>query len=138
MAGVHLVKARVRDLFQQLRQDLLVGDIVHAQALVFKLGLEHCAAALDILLAALLFEPLLYLRARRAAFCDIEPVAARPGGVFRGSDLDDIAVLQHIVEVNDPAVYGRSDHAVADCGMDAVSKVYGRCAGREIYNVALW
>ena len=80
--GVHLVKARVRDLFQQLRQDLLVGDIGHAQALVFKLGLEHCVAALDVLLAALFFEPLLYLRACRTAFCDIEPVAARPGCVF--------------------------------------------------------
>ncbi len=45
--------------------------------------------------------------------------------------------MQNIVEIYDPAVYGRAYHAVADGRVYAVGKVYGRSARRKVYNIAL-
>ena len=117
--------------------DTLVKHIVKREAVVPQLLGEHFAAADDVLLAALLLVPLLYLGARGAGLSDIEPVTAGAGRGLGGAYLDDIAVLEHIVIGDDAAVDLCADHVVADVGMDAVSKVDRRRPGGEVYNVAL-
>ena len=98
---------------------------------------EHFAAADNVLLAAFLLVPLLYLGARGAGLSDIEPVTAGAGRGFGSAYLDDITVLEHIVIGDDAAVDLRADHVVADVRVDAVGKVDRRRPGGEVYNVAL-
>ena len=135
--GVQLLKACAGDLFKQQRQHLLVAYLLRAQSPVFKLRLEHLLASDDVLLTALLFEPLLDLRSRRAAFCDVQPVTARTRRILRRAHLHDVAVLENVVKGDYPAVYRRTHHAVADSRVYAVGKVDGRRPCGKIYNVAL-
>ena len=58
-------------------------------------------------------------------------------GGLGGDDLDDIAVLQAVVKLHQPAVHLRADHVVADGRVDVVGKVDGRRAAGEVNDVAL-
>ena len=135
--GVEIVDVVERQALHYRGHYLLVQRVVYADAGVLQLVLKRLAAADNVLLAALLLEPLLYLRARGAAFCDVQPVAAGAGRGLRGAYLDDVAVLEHIVVSHDAAVDARADHVIADVGMYAVRKIYRGSAGGEVYNVAL-
>lgn len=135
--GVEIVHRAEGQALEDGCDNALVKHIIKRKAVVPQLLGEHFAAADDILLAALLLVPLLYLGARGAALCDIEPVAAGAGRGLGSAYLDDIAVLEHIVIGDDAAVDLCADHVVADVGMDAVSKVDRRRTGGEVYNIAL-
>ena len=76
------------------------------------------------------------LRARDDAG-DREPVARRPAARLRGEDLDEVAVLQVVVERDDPAVHLGADGPVADVRVDGVREVDGARAGRQRLHLAL-
>ena len=135
--GVQIVERGEGQPLEDQRQDLVAHDVGRGDAVGAQLALKLLLAVDDVLLAALFFEPLLDLRARGAALGEVQPVAARAGRVFRRADVDNVAVLQHVVEVHDAAVDRRTDHAVADRGVDAVGKVDRRRAGGQIDDIAL-
>src|SRR5699024_1966840 len=62
--GEELVQAGYGELLEYLRQHVLVRDVGHSEAAAPELRVEHIPSALDVLLAPLLLEPLLYLCAR--------------------------------------------------------------------------
>ena len=135
--GVQVLHRGEGHALQKLGQQLLVGKDGGRQALGAQLRLKHIPAGGDVLVPAFLFEPLLDLGTGGAAFGHAEPVPAGARRVFRGADLDDIAVLQHMVQLHDAPVDGGAHHGVAHAGMDAVGEVDGGGAGGQIDHVAL-
>jgi hypothetical protein len=55
---------------------------------------------------------------------------------LRGNDLDDVAVLQPVIERDQPVVHLRADRAMPDVGVDAIGKVERRGARRQVLDVA--
>src|SRR5205814_4276206 len=101
-----------------------------------ELLLHDLAAADDVLLALLPAEPLADLLAGMVGLDVVEvrvqPVAARALGGLRGDDLDDLAVLELVVEADQPTIDLAADAAVADVGVDAVGEVERGRAGRQL------
>ena len=91
----------------------------------------------DVLVAVLALEPLADLFAGVTGADDVQPVARRAVLALRRDDLDDVAVLESIVERDEPVVHLRADRAVADVGVDAIGEVERRRAGRQVLDVAL-
>ena len=135
--GEEIVHVREGEALEDDRQHLVGVNVRRRDARLAQLALEHLLAVGDVLLAPLLFEPLLDLRARRAAFGELQPVAVRAGRVLARADLDDVAVFEHMVKVHDAPVHLRADHRVADAGVDRIRKVDRRRAGGEGDYVAL-
>src|SRR5512139_4201268 len=67
----------------------------------------------------------------------VQPVAVRLR-TFRGEDLDALTAFERRVERHLPAVHPRAAAAVADFGMNPVSKVHRRRACDQIEHVATW
>ena len=67
---------------------------------------------------------------------DVQPVARRAVLALRRDDLDDVAVLEPVVERDEPVVDLRPDAAVADVGVDPVGEVERGRAGRQVLDVA--
>ena len=107
--------------------------VVHAR----QLAVEQLLAVNDVLVALLALEPLADLLARVARPDHVHPVAGGPVLPLRRDDLDDIAVLEAVVERDEPVVHLRPDAAVADVGVDPVGEVERGRAGRKVADVAL-
>ena len=135
--GVHIVETRDGELFDACLQKIVVLEIRRRKSRAAQLAFKHLFAADDVLLAALLFEPLADLGAGGVGLAERHPVAARPRRGFGRDDINDIAVLQRIVKRHDAPVDLCADHPVADGGMDTVGKVDRACAGGEVHHVAL-
>ena len=103
---------------------------------MLQLRLEGGTAVCDVLLFLLLLEPLANLAAGLAASGNLHPVPAGTLGVLGGEDLHDVAVFQHMVQRDDPAVHLGAHHPVAHGGVDGVGKVDGRGAGGQVLHVA--
>src|SRR4029079_16043462 len=112
--------------------ELAVREVLRLERLV-----ERVAALLLGLAAGLALEPLPDLVASPCRPGDREPVARRPTPRLRGEDLDEVAVLQVVVERNDPAVHLGADSPVADVRVDGVCEVDGARAGRQRLDLAL-
>ncbi len=102
-----------------------------------ELALERLAAVDDVVVALLALEPGPDLLPGVAGPDDVEPVARRPVLALGRDDLDDVAVLQPVVERDQPVVDLRPDAAVTDVGVDPVGEVERRRAGRQVLDVAL-
>src|SRR5207247_7804785 len=102
-----------------------------------QLLLQQLAAALDVLLAGFLLEPLPDLGPGVVRGHERQPVAAGPGAGVAGDDLDDIAGVQVVRQGDEPAVDLRPDAAVTDVGVNAVGEVDRRGAGRQGDDVRL-
>ncbi|CAN3986084.1 Catabolite control protein, partial [Dysosmobacter welbionis] len=134
--GVHVVQRAVGHPLQQHRQHLRRENVLHGDAAVLQLRLEGGTAVCDVLLFLLLLEPLANLAAGLAASGNLHPVPAGTLGVLGGEDLHDVAVFQHMVQRDDPAVHLGAHHPVAHGGVDGVGKVDGRGAGGQVLHVA--
>ena len=126
-----------RQLLHHRMQDVRIQRIFKRDAHMAQLVLQHRAAAQDVLFPPFLLVPLLDLGACRAALYKAQPVAAGPGRGFGSADFDNVAVLQHRVIGDDPAVDLCADHVVADVRVNAVGKVDRRGARRQIDDVPL-
>ena len=62
--GIQIVRAGEGEALEYGGYYLLIQHVLQRQILMAQFVLQHGAAAYDVLLAPLLFEPLLYLRAR--------------------------------------------------------------------------
>ena len=91
----------------------------------------------DVLVAVLALEPLADLLAGVAGPDHVHPVARRAVLALRRDDLDDVAVLEPVVERDEPVVDLRPDRPMADVGVDPVREVERRRAGRQVLDVAL-
>ncbi len=67
---------------------------------------------------------------------NLHPVPAGALGVFGGENLHDVAVFQHMVQGDDPAVDLGAHHPVAHGGVNGVGKVDGGGAGGQVLHVA--
>src|SRR5579883_2220706 len=99
--------------------------------------LQHLPAPEDVLVAALLLEPLADLRPRVARLHEGQPVAARPRAALAGEDLDDVPRLEAVVERHEPAVHLGPGGVVAHVRVDPEGEVHGRGPGRQVDDVAL-
>ena len=112
--GVQRGDVRVVQLGEQRGERRVGQQPVQRQA-----GLAHRAgdrvlAVLDRLVAALLGEPGLDLRAGAGALDELQPVAVGPGVLgLRGEHLDDVAGGQRRLQRHELAVDARADAAVA-------------------------
>ncbi|MBQ9926131.1 MAG: family 1 glycosylhydrolase [Clostridia bacterium] len=113
--GVHL---------EALEDDILelgIGEIIHQQIdtqLALQLGLAFC----DVLFLALTLEPLTDLGLGTGGLYDLQPAALGAGRGLGGNDIDDLAALQLVVEVDDTAVDMGADHVVADIAVSDDSR----------------
>ena len=78
--GKEIVGRGEGEAFEDRGDDGLVHHVVQGQPVLAQGLLQHGAAALNVLLALFLLEPLLDLGAGRAALGHVEPVAAGAGG----------------------------------------------------------
>ena len=90
----------------------------------------------DVLVALLALEPGPDLLAGVAGPDDVQPVARRSVLALGRDDLDDVAVLEPVVERDEPVVDLGADAAMADVGVDPVGEVERRRAGRQVLDVA--
>ena len=107
------------------------------EAAALHLGLKGRTAGGDVLLPALLLEPLADLVAGLVALADLHPVPAGAVGGVGGDDLHNVAVLKLGVKGDDAAVDLGSGHAVAHGGVDGVGKVDGGGPGGQVDHIAL-
>ena len=105
-----------------------------------QLFLEEVPATLDILCTLLPPEPVPDLSPGVGCFdvpqVLVQPVEARPLARL-DDDLHRVAVLELMVEGDHLAVDLSSGTAVAEVGVDAVGEVDGRCARRQLADLAL-
>ena len=135
--GVQFVQRTKRELVERVFLHFLVLVKAVVQQVGAQLAVQILAAVDDVLLAALLLEPLLDLVARLGRFDDLDPVAARAVRLLGGQDLDDVAVFELAVDRRDAAVDLAAGHAVADRRVDGVGEVdRGRARG-HVDHIAL-
>ena len=134
--GVHVVQGVVAELFQHQRQILLVGQLLDGDAAAADLRVKGGLAVDDVLVPALLLEPLADLAAGVAGLGNLDPVPAGPVGGFGGLHLHHVAVLQLVVELDDASVDLGGHHVVAHGGVDGIGEVDGRGAGGQVDHVA--
>ena len=101
-------------------------------------AVHHLFAPENIVLLKLCLEPLVDLILGLCALYDIQPVAARPLAVLGGDDLHLVAVLDHIIDIDQLAVHPRADHLVANRTVDGIRKVNGCGAAWKILDIAGW
>ena len=121
-----------------VRQDLVVRDVGRRDAVGGAARAQTCSLPWTMFSSrrSFLNHCLIFVRAA-PLLASLSQSRLGPGRVFRREDVDDVAVLQHVVEGHDAAVDLRADHAVADRGVDAVGEVDRRRAGGEVDDVAL-
>ena len=111
-------------------------DLAHGQPRVLQLGLKGGPALGDILLLALLFEPLADLAAGLAGFGDLHPVPAGAVGGFGGIDLHHVAVAELVVKAHHPPVDLGPHHGVAHGGVDGIGEIDRGGLRRQVDDVA--
>ena len=122
----------LRDLEQAVFSDELLPFIAETVCFLDQELLSACY----IFFSVFFLEPAADLRLTVSSTDHIDPVIARLA-IFRSDDRDDIPVLQLRVERDDLIIHLRTDAAVADFGMDAVSKVDRDRALRQVDDIAL-
>ena len=137
MAAIEVVDRLVVELPGDLGDLVLADRRDRGPRQAAELALERLPAVDDVLVAVLALEPLADLLARMGGPDDVQPVARRAVLALGRDDLDDVAVLEPVVERDEPVVDLRADRAVADVGVDAVGEVERRRAGRQVLDVAL-
>src|SRR5689334_20624128 len=65
----------------------------------------------------------------------VEPIQARPAA-FRGENLNLVASLQVITQVDETTLYFCTATAMADIGMNVIGEINGGCPGGQIHNIA--
>src|SRR6185503_7568785 len=136
--GVEVVERLVVVLPADLGDLVLADDLEALPGEPSELALERVAAVDDVLVAVLALEPLADLFPGVGGPDDVHPVARRAVLALRRDDLDDVAVLQAVVERDEPVVDLRPDRPVTDIGVDPVGEVERGRAGRQVLDVALW
>ena len=94
------------------------------------------AALLNILFPAFFFEPVANLVFGLAGLDDVQPVAAGAAVFGACDDFNNFAGLDLVVDGHDAVVDLRTDHPVADGGVDGIGKVDSRCACGQVDDVA--
>ena len=122
----------LRDLEQAVFSDELLPFIAETVCFLDQELLPACY----IFFSVFFLEPAADLRLTVSSADHIDPVIARLA-IFRSDDRDDIPVLQLRIERDDLIIHLRTDAAVADFGMDAVSKVDRDRALRQVDDIAL-
>ena len=135
--GVQLIQGAEAHLAQDIGQILLGSDGRQGDLHVLQLGLEGGPSGGDVLLPALLLEPLADLISGLVGLADLQPVPAGALGGFGGLHLYNVAVVQGIVKGDHPAVHPGSHHAVAHGGVDVIGKVDGGGPGGQALHVAV-
>ncbi len=82
-----------------------------------------------------MFKPLVDLILRLGALDHIQPVTAWPLGILGCHDLHPVTVPDLIINGHQLAVDSGADHPVAHRAVNAVGKVDGRRAGRQILHI---
>ena len=112
--------------------ELAVREVLCLEGLV-----ERFAPLLLRLAARLPLVPLPDLVPRTRGRRERQPVARRAAARLRSEDLDEVAVLQPVVERDDPPVDLRADRPVADVRVDRVREVDRARPGRQRLHLAL-
>ena len=115
----------------QLQQALLLERGERGLAQTPELLVQHLPALADVLLAALLLEPLPDLLPGSGRLHEVEPIPRRPVRRLGGEDLHDVAVHEAVVEGDHPAVDLGPDAVMADRGVDPVGEVDGGAPRRQ-------
>ena len=127
-----LVLVEPRDVGQ-----LVVTDGLEARpGEAAQLPLQRLPPVDDVLCAVLLLEPLADLLPGVGGADQVHPVARRTVLALGGHDLDDVAVLEPVVQGDQPVVDLGADRAVADVGVDPVREVERRGTRRQVLDVA--
>src|SRR5262249_56272715 len=115
-----LLEARVAD---HLREHGRAAELGEREVLLLQRLLERLAALLLGVLARLAREPLPDLAPRPRRLGERHPVARRPAPLLRGQDLDEVAVLQPVVERDDPPVDLPPARPLAHAALHAVGAI---------------
>src|SRR5258706_16023476 len=102
-----------------------------------ELAVERFAAVDDVLVTLLALEPLPDLLASVLGPNDVQPIAGGAVTDLRRHDLDDVAVLQPVVERDEPVVDLRADRSMADVGREPIGEVERCRVRREVLDVSL-
>ena len=134
---IHIVQALIGQALENAGQVFLRRQFLQAHAGALDLRLEGSPAPGDVLIPALPLEPLADLTAGLAGAGDLHPVPAGAVGGLGGDDLHNISVFQLGIKLGDMSVDLGGNHVVAHGGVDAVRKVDGGGAGRQVDDIPL-
>ena len=104
---------------------------------MLQLGLKGGPPGGDVLLPALLFEPLANFVSRFVGFADLHPVPAGASGGLGGDDLHNVPVFQRGVIGDNAPIDPGARHGVAYGGVDGVGKVDGGGPGGQALHVSV-
>ncbi|MNV71173.1 hypothetical protein D3C71_1641810 [compost metagenome] len=130
--GEHILDIVEREFFGRFQQLVISHPFGWFNSEPLQLPFDRLASLLDVLLALLLLEPLLDLASGMRRLGDLEPIPARPVGMLRGQDFDNITGLEFMIERDNPSVHLRADGAVADLRMNAERKIKRHGARRQL------
>ena len=134
---VEIIQIRKRE-FPQNRIDIFrFQQRRQADRLSLRLIIEHLLAVGDVLVLQFLLVELPDFRLGLRGFDDFEPVTAGSLAVLLGDDFHKVTRVERRIQRHDSAVDLRADALVADRAVDAIGKVEGRCALRQIDDFAL-
>ena len=120
--------------------DLLVlrlQDIEQFDIFTAAVGCDQLLAADDIVFFKFFLKPLIDLVLGLRALDDIQPVPARSPGILGRQDLDPVAVLDLVIDIDKLPVYPGADHFIAHCTVDGVGKIHRRGTVRQILHIAV-
>ena len=135
--GIEIVERRQTVTFQNLVIVFRLHQDRQALPVPLRGLLEHLLAALDVLLAVLVLEPLPDPVLRRLRLDDRKPVAARSRLRVGRNDLDDVVGFELVIEPDHVSVDARVLTMVPDVRVDAVRKVQRRRADGQVDDLAL-
>ena len=123
-----------------LLHDLLVlrlQDIEQFDIFTAAVGCDQLLAADDIIFFKLFLKPLIDLVLGLRALDDIQPVPARSPGILGCQDLDPVAVLDLVIDIDKLPVYPGADHLIAHRAVDGVGKIHRCGTVRQILHIAV-
>ena len=92
----------------------------------------------DIIFFELITEPLVNLVLRLRTFDNRQPVTAWSLGILGCQDLDSVAILDLIINVNKFSVDSGSYHLVTYCRMNCISEINRRGSCRQVLYISIW